>query len=96
MTQVKVLFGNTLKKIKATKTYGGRCKTCTKNLKCCAGSTTSQFGHLRSYQPKICKKAEDKREDVQRRKEEKKPGLKTISDNKKQGRVDKCFTSLSK
>ena len=54
-----VLFGNTLKKLKAKKMYSEDVRH-VKNLKCCAGSTTSLCDHLRSYHPKICKKAEDK------------------------------------
>ena len=54
-----MLFGNTLKKLKAKKMYSEDVRH-VKNLKCCAGSTTSLCGHLRNYHPKICKKAEDK------------------------------------
>ena len=58
-------------KIKSEKDIWGRCKACKKNLKCFAGSTISLFGHLRSYHQKICKEAEDKRKEAQRKLDEK-------------------------
>ena len=90
-----MLFGNTLKKLKAKKIYREDVRHVKKNLKCFAGSTVFLFGHLQSYHQKICKEAEDKREEAGKQ-EEKKPDLQAIYANKKQDRLDECFTSLLK
>ena len=57
-------------KLKAKKIFRED-KASKKNLKCCAGPAISLFGHLRSYHQKICKEAEDKREEAQRKQEKK-------------------------